>query len=94
MEITKEMVAEYMTRFPDVSPESAEGSLAMWANGQGVLDAELINGNEVLAPIAEAYFAIKGVEVPESVKVPLTPVDEGVTDIMDEKLPEDAPTAK
>lgn len=88
--ITPEMVDAYKTRFPDISDEGAIGSLTMWANGQGELDAELCNGNPVMAPVVEAYYAAKGVEVPESVEVPLTPVDEGTTDVMAEEKLSDA----
>jgi hypothetical protein len=99
MEITKEMIEAYAAFFgTDLSDGSQEpgiiGSLNGWASGSGELNAELVNGNPVFAPIVEAYYAAKGVEVPESVKVPLTPVDEGVTDIMDEKLPEAEPAAE
>ena len=101
MEITKEMIEAYAKRFSiDLTDGSQEpgilGTLQGWAVGEGVLDAELVNGNPLFEEVAKGYFAAKGVEVPESVEVPLTPVDEGATDIMeevpevveDEKLPE------
>ncbi len=94
MEITKAMIEAYAKRFSiDLTDGSQEagivGSLQMLGNGQGELDAQLFNGNEILYPVTEAYYAAKGVEVPESVKVPLTPVDgDEPTDVM-----KDAPEA-
>jgi len=99
MVITQSMVEAYAKRFnidlEDGSQKPGiEGTLAGWANGQGELDAELVNGNLVMLPVAEAYYAAKGVEVPDSVKVPLTPIDEGVTNVMAEAAPEAAPEAE
>lgn len=90
MEVTKQMVEEYAKRFDiDLADGSQEpgiiGSINTWAEGQGELDAKLVNGNPTFAPVVEAYFKAKGQEVPESVKVPLTPTDEGATDVMGEK---------
>jgi len=83
--ITQEQIDAYIAKYPDNSREAAEGTLALWEKGQGELDAELVNGSEVFAPIVEAYYKANGEEVPESVKVPLTPVNEGVTDVMGEQ---------
>lgn len=93
MEITQQMVEEYAkhhgTSLEDGSQEPGiRGTLVGWSEGQGTLDADLVNGNPTFAPIVEAYYKAKGQEVPESVKVPLTPTDDGTTDIMAEKLPD------
>lgn len=90
MEITKQMVEEYAKHFGiDLADGSQEpgivGSLNTWAEGKGELDAALVNGNPTFAPVVEAYYKSNGQEVPESVKVPLTPTDEGATDVMGEK---------
>ncbi len=88
--ITRDMIEAYAKHYSiDLTDGSQEpgiiGSLNTWAAGKGELDAALVNGNPTFAPIVEAYYAAKGEEVPESVKVPLTPTDKGATDIMNEK---------
>lgn len=90
--ITREMIEAYAKHYSiDLTDGSQEpgvvGSLKTWESGKGELDAKLVNGNPIFTPVVEAYFAAKGEAVPESVKVPLTPLDEGKTDIMGEKLP-------
>ena len=77
--VTPEMVSEYM-KFFGVAEDAAIGSLHMWEQGQGELAAALVNGSEVFLPVVESYFKSKGMEVPETVKVPLVKVEE--------KLPE------
>ncbi|MDD5726804.1 MAG: hypothetical protein PHC53_05395 [Patescibacteria group bacterium] len=93
MEITKQMVEEYaMHHDIDLTDGSQEpgiiGTLNTWADGQGELDADLVNGNPTFAPIVEAYYTAKGESVPESVKVPLTPTGKGATDVMSGKSSE------
>ncbi len=88
--ITREMIEAYAKHYSiDLTDGSQEpgviGSLNTWAAGQGELDAALVNGNPVFTSVVEAYYAAKGEEVPESVKVPLTPTDEGTTDVMDDE---------
>ena len=57
------------TQYPGVV-----GSLRAWEAGQGVLNAELVNGNPVFAPLQEAYYKALDREVPESEKTPLVKV--------------------
>ncbi len=88
--ITREMIEAYAKHYSIDLTDGSQvpgiiGSLNTWAAGYGTLDAALVNGNPLFAPVVEAYFKAKGQEVPESVKVPLTPTDEGATDVMGEK---------
>lgn len=51
------------TQFPGVI-----GSLTNWENGQGELNANLVDApslRDTFAPLREAYFAAKGQEAPE-----------------------------
>lgn len=60
------------------------GSLKSAELGVGSLPAELVNGNPIFDDLRVAYAKANGYEEPESWQVPLTPLDEGVTDIMEE----------
>jgi len=89
--ITRDMIEEFAKHYSiDLADGSQEpgvvGSLNTWAEGKGELDAKLVNGNPTFAPVVEAYFKANGQEVPESVKVPLTPVEGEAKE--GEKLPE------
>ncbi len=70
------MIDAFVAKYTDISREGAEGVLADWEAGRGEIDAELVNGNPLFEELAISYSKAHGVEVPESVKIPLTPVDE------------------
>jgi hypothetical protein len=85
MEITKAMIEAYAARYEiDLADGSQEpgivGSLNMWAEGKGELDAKLVNGNPLFDELRAAYAKANGYEEPEDWKKPLVDVEE--------KLPE------
>ncbi len=80
--VSQEMIDAFAAFFT-CEKDVAEGSLKMWEEGKGELDANLVNGNPIFMPVVEAYYKSLGFEVPETVKVPLTPVELGP-----EKLPD------
>ena len=92
-EITKQMIETFAQHFNiDLADGSQEpgviGSLNTWAEGKGELDAALVNGNPVFTELVESYYKANGQEVPESVKIPLTPVEGAENSVVEEKLPE------
>lgn len=75
--ITNDMVEAY-ARFHDISLEDGSqypgvlGSLKAWEAGVGELNAHIVDApslRDIFKPLRDAYFAAKGVEVPEYSKV-------------------------
>lgn len=64
--VTQEMI-EALAKIQGVNPDVAEGTLTMWSQGQGELDADIVEKmgyRELFAPVREAYFAAHASPVP------------------------------
>lgn len=55
--ISSELIDAYIAFFPGTERDAAEGSIAMWMNGQGELNADLIASSPIWEPVAHSFAA-------------------------------------
>lgn len=70
------MIAK-LAEIKNENPDVAEGTLVMWSQGQGELDATVVDSREhraLFAPVREAYYAAK------ASPIPAYPADEPIFD--------------